>query len=49
MTALACVEVFALGGRAGSTDASESGYFALEPCSPRRFRKPRGSSPIKAW
>jgi len=27
-TALACVEVFALGGRAGSTDASESGYFA---------------------
>jgi hypothetical protein len=26
--ALACVEVFALGGRAGSTDASESGYFA---------------------
>jgi EcsC protein family len=28
-TALACVEVFALGGRAGSTDASESGYFAV--------------------
>ncbi|MHC2462499.1 EcsC family protein [Bradyrhizobium embrapense] len=27
-TALACVEVFALGGRAGSSDASESGYFA---------------------
>ncbi|MFC0243002.1 EcsC family protein [Rhodopseudomonas telluris] len=27
-TALACVEVFALGGRAGSTDAAESGYFA---------------------
>ena len=27
-TALACVEVFALGGRTGSTDASESGYFA---------------------
>jgi len=27
-TALACVEVFALGGRAGSTDVSESGYFA---------------------
>jgi len=27
--ALACVEVFALGGRAGSTDASESGYFAI--------------------
>jgi hypothetical protein len=27
-TALACVEVFALGGRAGSTDGSESGYFA---------------------
>jgi hypothetical protein len=27
--ALACVEVFALGGRAGSTDASESGYFAV--------------------
>lgn len=26
--ALACVEVFALGGRAGSTDAAESGYFA---------------------
>jgi EcsC protein family len=26
--ALACVEVFALGGRAGSTDPSESGYFA---------------------
>ncbi|WP_426434072.1 EcsC family protein [Bradyrhizobium genosp. P] len=28
-TSLACVEVFALGGRAGSTDASESGYFAV--------------------
>jgi hypothetical protein len=28
-TAFACVEVFALGGRAGSTDASESGYFAV--------------------
>ena len=28
-TALACVQVFALGGRAGSTDASESGYFAV--------------------
>src|SRR5450759_3430162 len=28
-TALSCVEVFALGGRAGSDDASESGYFAL--------------------
>lgn len=28
-TALACVEVFALGGRTGSTDASESGYFAV--------------------
>jgi EcsC family protein len=27
-TALACVEVFALGGRAGSTEVSESGYFA---------------------
>jgi hypothetical protein len=27
--ALACVEVFALGGRAGSADASESGYFAV--------------------
>jgi hypothetical protein len=26
---LSCVEVFALGGRAGSTDASESGYFAV--------------------
>jgi hypothetical protein len=28
-TALACVEVFALGGRTGSSDASESGYFAV--------------------
>jgi hypothetical protein len=28
-TALSCVEVFALGGRAGSDDASESGYFAV--------------------
>lgn len=28
-TALSCVEVFALGGRAKSDDASESGYFAL--------------------
>ena len=28
-TALACVEVFALGGRPGSADASESGYFAV--------------------
>src|SRR5205807_1755531 len=27
--ALSCVQVFALGGRAGSTDASESGYFAV--------------------
>jgi EcsC family protein len=27
-TALSCVQVFALGGRANSTDASESGYFA---------------------
>jgi EcsC protein family len=27
--ALCCVEVFALGGRAGSKDASESGYFAV--------------------
>ena len=28
-TALSCVQVFALGGRTGSTDASESGYFAI--------------------
>ena len=28
-TALSCVQVFALGGRAGSDDASESGYFAV--------------------
>jgi hypothetical protein len=28
-TALSCIEVFALGGRAASDDASESGYFAL--------------------
>ena len=28
-TALSCVQVFALGGRAGSADASESGYFAV--------------------
>src|ERR1700682_1972830 len=28
-SALSCVEVFALGGRAGSDDASESGYFAV--------------------
>jgi hypothetical protein len=27
--ALSCVQVFALGGRDGSTDASESGYFAV--------------------
>jgi hypothetical protein len=27
--ALACMQVFALGGRAGSVDASESGYFAV--------------------
>ncbi len=27
--ALSCVEVFALGGRTGSDDASESGYFAM--------------------
>jgi hypothetical protein len=27
--ALACLQVFALGGRAGSADASESGYFAV--------------------
>src|SRR3954465_12011970 len=28
-SALSCVQVFALGGRAGSDDASESGYFAV--------------------
>lgn len=28
-TALSCMEVFALGGRTGSDDASESGYFAM--------------------
>ena len=28
-TALSCVQVFALGGRSGSTDASDSGYFAI--------------------
>jgi hypothetical protein len=28
-TALACIEVFALGGRAGGDDASDSGYFAV--------------------
>ena len=27
--ALSCIQVFALGGRAGSDDASESGYFAI--------------------
>lgn len=27
--ALSCIEVFALGGRSGSADASESGYFAV--------------------
>jgi EcsC protein family len=29
VSVLSCVEVFALGGRAGSVDASESGYFAV--------------------
>lgn len=28
-TALACVQVFALGGKAGAADAAESGYFAV--------------------
>jgi hypothetical protein len=28
-SALSCIQVFALGGRAGSPDASESGYFAM--------------------
>jgi hypothetical protein len=28
-SALACIQVFALGGRSGSDDASESGYFAV--------------------
>jgi hypothetical protein len=28
-TALSCVQVFALGGRTGANDASESGYFAV--------------------
>ena len=28
-SALSCVQVFALGGRAGSVDASQSGYFAV--------------------
>ena len=27
--ALSCVEAFALGGRVGSADVSESGYFAV--------------------
>ena len=34
--ALSCVEVFALGGRAGSADAPESGYSPSAACSPRR-------------
>jgi hypothetical protein len=28
-SALSCIQVFALGGRVGSADASESGYFAV--------------------
>jgi hypothetical protein len=28
-SALSCIQVFALGGRAGSADASETGYFAV--------------------
>jgi hypothetical protein len=35
--ALACVEVFALGGRDGSTDASESGYFATRTALAKTF------------
>ena len=35
-TALSCVEVFALGGRVGSADVSESGYFAVRGVLRRR-------------
>ena len=34
-SALSCLQVFALGGRVGSADASESGYFAGGACSQR--------------
>ena len=47
--ALSCVEVFALGGRAGSDDASER--VATSPsgeCWPRPLRKPHASSPNAA-
>ena len=49
--ALSCVEVFALGGRVGSADVSESGYFAVrgmlaktvtEAAVRRRTRRPQG-------
>ena len=38
--ALSCIQVFALGGRTESTDASESGYFAVRACSRRVYLKP---------
>jgi hypothetical protein len=46
--ALSCVEVFALGGRAGSADASESGYFAVRGVLAKPVPKPPGSSPSAA-
>jgi EcsC protein family len=46
--ALSCVEVFALGGRAGSADASESGYFAVRGVLAKTVPKPPGLSPSAA-
>ena len=43
--ALSCVQVFALGGRTGSDDASESGYFAVRGIAREdRDAKPPASS-----
>ena len=46
--ALSCVEVFALGGRAGSADVSESGCFAVQGVLAKTVTDGAGSSPSAA-
>src|SRR5436305_7465731 len=44
-SALACLQVFALGTRDGEANAAESGYFAPAGCSPNRSPRPRALLP----
>ena len=46
---LACLEVFALGGRSKSDDASESAYFLIRGLWQSRFQRLRGTSPSEVW